>query len=310
MSDHHSTSTISTDQQTNPRNRSTLRKNLFLCSAEGIVAMPIVYLTLPGNFIIAMLLTQVFHLSDSTFGVIVSLPAWCNVAQLILIPFLAKLWSQKTITLIFSWLHLLVWSALATTLPFIPENNVKAAGQILFILFLFSSLLQALVGVSWTSWIQEWIPGRIRGKFFGNRNRILQVSTVLFILGTTLCLSFYEENNPILGFQIIIYGSVLLRIISIFSQQKILSTSEQSNIEAAHNLKAQIRFILQNKPLKCFFLFGALFGFAVNFLGPFFSVFLYEVINLGVHDIAIYTIVASIAGAVSLPAWGRLLDKY
>ncbi len=272
--------------------------------------MPIVYLTLPGNFIIAMLLTQVFQLSDPTFGLIVSLPAWCNVAQLIIIPFLGKLWSQKTITLIFSWLHLLVWSALGSILPFIPEDNIETAGKIFFILFLFSSLLQAMVGVSWTSWIQEWIPGRIRGKFFGKRNRILQVATILFILGTTFCLSFFEKNNPILGFQIIIYASVLLRALSIFYQQRILSTSAQSEIEVAHNLKAQTRFILQSKPLKLFFVFGALFGFSTNFLGPFFNVFLYEVMELGVKDLAIYTIVASIAGAVSLPAWGRLLDSY
>jgi MFS family permease len=310
MSEHHSTLTLSTDQQTNTSKRSTLRRNLSFCFSEGIVAMPIVYLALPGNFIIALLLTQVFQLSDSTFGLIVSLPAWCNVAQLIIIPFLGKIWSQKTITLIFSWLHLFVWSAMGAALPFIPQDNIKTAGQVLFLFFLFSSLLQAMVGVSWTSWIQEWIPSRIRGKFFGKRNRTLQVSTILFILGTTFCLNIFEESNAILGFQIIIYGSVFLRIISIVYQQKILSTSDQNSGEIVHNIKAQIRFILQSKPLKLFFLFGALFGFSTSFLGPFFTVFLYEVMGLGVDDLAIYTIVASIAGAVSLPAWGRLLDIY
>jgi hypothetical protein len=137
------------------RRASTLRRNLALCTGEGLVAMPIVFMTQPGNFIVAMLLSQTFHLRETTFGLIVSLPYWCNVLQLFILPFLPRLWSQKTIALTLSWLHLAVWIGLAFALPHIPTDDVARAGRLLFILFGLSALFFSVVGVSWTSWV-EW----------------------------------------------------------------------------------------------------------------------------------------------------------
>ncbi|MDF3059532.1 MAG: transporter, partial [Rariglobus sp.] len=60
---------------------SSLRRNLRLCSYDGIAATPIVFLLQPGNFIIAALLVEMFHLPPSTYGLIASLPFWGNFAQ-------------------------------------------------------------------------------------------------------------------------------------------------------------------------------------------------------------------------------------
>src|SRR5690606_3384444 len=109
-----------------------------------------------------------------TFGLIVSLPAWCNVLQMLVMPFFSRHWSQKSITLLFSWLHLAVWIALGFALPHIPPGNGEVAGRVFFLLFALSSLFHSMVGVAWTSWVQEWVPARLRGKFFGRRNRALQ----------------------------------------------------------------------------------------------------------------------------------------
>ncbi len=288
---------------------STLRKNLFLGQALGVVAMPLGFLILPSNFIIAMLLTQTFQLSDSVYGLIVSLPAWCNVAQLIIVPLLGNRWSQKSVTQVFSWIHLIIWAVLASVLPFIPQDNLKLASQIFFILFFLSSFFHAILGVAFTSWLQEWVPGRIRGKYFGKRNRILQITTIFIILGGSYILSLLETDNIILGFQIIIYISVFLRAISVILQYQILSTSDHQLREKKYNLKSQIRIILHSKPLILFFLFGASFGFAASFLGPFFMVFYYEALHLKVDQVARFVTISSIAGALALPAWGRLFDQ-
>ena len=111
--------------------------------------MPLVFLCQPGNFIIAMLLSQVFALSDTLFGLIVSLPYWANVLQLVAIPLLSQRWSQKRITLTFAWLNIACWFALAAALPYIPINNPDVSGRILFWIFLAGSLTFSIVAVSW-----------------------------------------------------------------------------------------------------------------------------------------------------------------
>lgn len=292
------------------REGTLLRRNLRYCIADSLVALPILFLTLPGNFIVANLLTQTFQLSESAFGVIVSLPAWCNVAQMVLMPALGRIWSQKAITLIFSWLHLSVWLVLGFSLPFVPTDDPVRAGRIFFLLFALSSFFQAMVGVAWTSWVQEWIPTRMRGKFFGQRNRALQLTTVVFLIGGGWLLNRMQSSNPVLGFQIVVVIAVLLRIFSIIWQQRILATAGFRATEKDHRFLAQISMVRKAPSLATFITFGAAFGFAANFLGPFFTVFLYEVLGASVGQVSFMVVTASLTGAISLPAWGRLLDRF
>jgi len=272
--------------------------------------MPIIFLTLPANFIVSNLLTQTFGLRVSMFGLIVSLPAWCNVAQMALIPICGRYGSQKTITLLFSWLHLAVWIGLGFALPFIPREDPLTAGRLFFVIFALSSFSQAMVGVAWTSWMQEWIPERVRGKVFGQRNRALQIATVIFLLLGGRLLTSLQDTDPVLGFQLVVAVAIFLRMLSILFQQKILRSAGYHPEERSVNLRSQLRAVQKAPSLLTFIGFGACFGFAANFLGPFFSVFLYEGLGLSVAQVSRFVVTAGIAGAVSLPAWGQLLDRY
>lgn len=272
--------------------------------------MPIVFLTLPGNFIVAMLLTQTFGLGEAIFGLIVSLPAWCNVLQLFLVPVLSRRYSQKAVTLAFSWLHLGAWLAMGIALTMIPRDDPATAGGAFLLLFGLAAGFQAVVGVSWTSWVQEWVPGRVRGKYFGRRNRLLQLSTVLFLLAGGEILTRSHARDSVLGFQIIIAASVVLRLGSIFAQHRILGTTVTSSVDARLDLRSQLRLIAQNQPLLALFAFGAVFGFATSLFGPFFNVFLYEALHLTVAEVSMLFVISSVTGAIALPAWGQFLDRY
>lgn len=289
---------------------SRLRKNLELCTWEGLTAMPLVFLTLPGNFIIALLLTQVFDLRESVYGLIVSLPAWCNVIQLFLMPFLMRRWSQKGLTLAFGWGHLVCWLALAAALPVIPQDNPLVAAQLFFILFLASSFLQSVVGVSWTSWVQEWIPQRLRGTFFGKRNRLCQIATIVFLLAAGQVLAWFEPTDPIRGFQLLMLVAIGLRAFSLFAQQRILGSSPAAQDERAVKWSDQLKLIRGSPSLVWLIAFGAAFGMAANFLGPFFAVFMYDILELNVARVGALVVTSSITGAFSLPGWGRFLDRY
>jgi predicted MFS family arabinose efflux permease len=80
--------------------------------------------------------------------------------------------------------------------------------------------------------------------------------------------------------------------------------------ERSVNLRSQLRAVRKTPSLLTFIGFGAAFGFAASFLGPFFSVFLYEGLGVSVAQVSRIVVVSGITGAVSLPAWGQLYDRY
>lgn len=273
-----------------------------------MVALPLVFLSLPGNFVIAALLTENFRVSEGWYGLIASLPAWSNVLQLALIPLLSRWLTPKALTLTAAWAHLACWVVFALALPFLSFTSPTLAGLFFLVFFAFSSVLAAVVGVSWTSWIQEWIPGKVRGKYFGNRNRLITFGTVAFLLITGKLLGWLDDST--LGYQILLFTAIGLRALSIIGQHKILSSRKQKHPVERHHWRDYPGILRQAPSLLIFIIFGGLFGLATNLIGPFYIIFLYDQIGMTVGQVSWLIIIASVGGALSFPGWGRLLDKY
>ena len=56
--------------------------------------------------------------------------------------------------------------------------------------------------------------------------------------------------------------------------------------------------------------FGAVWSFAANCFGPFYHVFMFEQLDLSAFDVGLLATLAQLSGALSLPAWGLLLDRF
>ncbi|EDY85144.1 transporter, major facilitator family [Verrucomicrobiia bacterium DG1235] len=290
------------------RAESKLRVNMKLSVVEGLFAMPICFFALPGNFLTASLATEAIGLKESVYGVIASLPAWANVVQLFALPWLTRHLSQKTICLSFSWIHLMCWTAIGYSLPKIAMGGPWHSPTLVVLLFALGALAFSLVNVSWTSWVQEWLPTKARGKYLGRRNRLLQISTVAFLVAASWFIGYWKES-ALFGFQMVIFGSVAMRAVSIVLQLRILPTKRIAD-ERGSRLVEQFSVILKNKPLTRFVLFGAVFGFTANVMGPFFPVFFYKALGMSVAEVARLAMVATTTGALSMPLWGRICDKY
>ena len=271
--------------------------------------MPLVFLTMPGNFLVASLATDLLQLSESSYGIIASLPAWCNIIQLFAMPAMTRRVSQKSICLAFSWVHLLCWALLAATLPYIPHDGTWPAVVFMISLFGASSFAFAIINISWTSWIQEWLPKRSRGKYLGRRNRILQCGMVLFLIVASQTIKAFANEDLTRGFQWIIATGILLRAISIVLQQRIYSR-EDASLDRVGSLTSKFKIILRHKSLFRFILFGAAFGLTANFMGPFFPVFMLKALDMAANEVGYAVVIATTTGALSMPVWGKLVDRH
>ncbi|MEM9157782.1 MAG: MFS transporter [Verrucomicrobiota bacterium] len=294
---------------TTQRPSSALRKNMRLSIVEGIVAMPLVFFTMPGNFMAATLATDVLNITENIYGIIASLPAWCNIIQLFAMPYMTGHASQKNICLAASWIHVACWTLLAFALPYIPKDESSAAIALMLVFFGASNFAFAIINISWTSWIQEWLPQKSRGKYLGRRNRILQIATVAFLITASQTIKSFNQNDLTQAFQWIIGGGVILRIVSIILQQRIFSP-DKSALEQSGNLFSKIGIIYRKKNLFRFILFGGAFGLTASFMGPFFPIFMSKALLMTPTQIGYAVMIATVTGALAMPYWGKLSDEH
>lgn len=288
---------------------SPLGKNLRLCTYDGVAATPIVYLLQPGNFIIAALLVELFRLPPATYGLIASLPFWGNFAQAFLMPLVNRVYSPKAVSIASSSLQLLCWSAMAAMLSFLPVDKPEISGRWFVSLFAISAAVTSLTGVSWMSWVQEWVPVRLRGKYFGIRNRLMQVSQIIFLVLAGWLIG--RLGGTVLAFQVVIGCAVVLRIVSVLFQRKIQAQSPVSDrVETKLSWREQLAILRATKPFLWLIVYGSAWGFAASTFGPFYAVFMYKVLGLSVQTVGTLVILASVGGALSAPAWGALADRY
>lgn len=269
--------------------------------------MPWQFLTLPGNFILAALLTQYYGLGKASYGVIVSLPMWSNAAQIVLLPWLARFLTPKDLALGMGWLNIGMWTMLAAVLPYLPTDDPRGVARLFVFFFAVASLSQAFLGVGWTSWVRAWVPAKLRGKYFGRRNRWLNAGTVVFLL---LALVLFElDGQALWPYQVLIAFAVLTRYGSLIWQHDIRTNAEHLDV-VGQGWVAQLRQSLEAPGLMRFIIFSAWTSFWMAFTGPFVPVFSFEELGLAPGTFTILVILATGSGIFGWWFWGKEVDKH
>lgn len=272
------------------------------------MAMPIVTMSLPVNVFMTALVAKAYVLPKTTIGLISALPFIANFLQVFSAHYLAKWRPPKFVTVTAASCHLVTWIALSFMLPWIPKDDPTVAGRVLVAWFLLSSFFSAIAGVAWNAWIEDWVPSRLRGKYFGRRNGALQVSTLTFALGAGWALAHWKYAIP--AFQGVIAVAALMRVFSLRWQSQTPSRPRKRAVGPVLPLRQQVEVVLQSKSFLMFVAFGAVWSFAANCFGPFYHTFMLDELDFSAFDVSVLFTLSQLGGALSLPAWGALLDRY
>ncbi len=285
--------------------RSLLRRSMRGSTWECILAMPLVYLGLPGNLVLAALLSNGLGLPPDRYGLIASFPFWCNFVQLFFMPLVAYRFRPRHIFIAGLWVITACWGAFSAVLWFAPSwvqsNPALIAGAFVFA----ASAISAVLGVGWTTWIQAWVPPRIRGKYFSQRNFCGQVSNLIFILVAGAALARPTLRN----FALVLGGSVVLRF---FSTLVAHATPAEGPPPAppVRSWREQWRALHGAKAFRRSVVFGAAWGFVANGFGAFQPVFMLQCLTDSPQSASLPLSLSLLFGALSLPTWGRLIDRF
>lgn len=287
---------------------SQTRKNLKYCTTDGICAMPWFVLSLPGSFIAAGLLNALFQIGPFWFGVVAAMPAVANAAHIFVIPFFTRFMKVREMVLSFGWLNLGAWISGLLGIAFLPLDEPDKAGLFFAILYGIISLSASLMGIAWTAWVGDFVPARLRGRYFGKRNRYTNLSTISFMLLSIVALDLSGASRE--AYLALITVAIAGRMVSLMTVHLIESPDPTGGSISQANWAKEITDLRKQGALLRFIAFGAVAGFSLGGAGAAATLYAFNDLGATPAEFTAFSLAATLSGAICVPLWGRLIDRH
>jgi MFS family permease len=279
-----------------------LNHALRISTQEGIWATLHMVLT-TGAFLTGFAL--MLGANDLHLAIIAAIPMLAQVFQLPGAYLVERSGHRKRITGVGSVLGRTCWLPMAL-IPWLGARH----GLVLFMaLYAISSLLMSASGPAWVAWMSDLVPKRIRGRYFGTRNRILGIVTIAASLSAGFFLDAARDRGleaaGYMVLQLVAVSGGLLAFLMILRQPEPGYAPEPLPSPAEYLLRP-----LKHqgfRPVLIFFLYWLL---AVGVSAPYFTAHLIKNMQWSFGLIATAGITTSALSIVCHPIWGRMVDRY
>ncbi|MDP8262973.1 MAG: MFS transporter [Candidatus Ancaeobacter aquaticus] len=265
-----------------------------------------------GGIFLTGFALKVLHAEPHQIGILASLPMFANLTQIIGSYIIEKSGHRKMFCFINMFLGRLIW-LLVAMLPF--AIFAPLADWRIFVLVIiigFSNVFQALSGVAWLTWMSAVVPANKRGTFFGKRNMVTSAcGVVVALVGgkfITLWTNHYGQDSP--------YGYVILFAVGVlFGLAASLFLVRIPDVEPTQEHdKKKFDVSIMFQPFKdrnflILTLYVSAWTFAVQFAGPFYTVFMMQDLNISLSAIAVFTTLSTLVTVFMMKIWGPISDK-
>jgi len=240
-------------------------------------------------------------------GLLGSLPqALGSVFQLFSDRLLKFFNSRKKFVSIFVLLQALMYLPIVLVF-FLGDLNVYFL--ILFICMYF--IFGMIIGPSWSSWMGDLVSEEVRGTYFGRRNTIAGYISFFSLLTAGYLLERFtgDIKTQYLGFLVIFILALLFRFVSFLY----LCAKYEPNYVHYEDTRSGLIDFLKNAGSRnygIFIIFLCLMNFSIFIAGPFFAAYMFYDLKLSYVQYTILIAASTIAKYISLPVWGKSVDKY
>ncbi len=244
--------------------------------------------------------------NDFEIALLTAIPLVTQILQIFSIHAVEYFGRRKWISGICSGSGRILWAFLAV-ISLVPSLKTHAIPLFLISFTVISSLM-SFAGAPWLSWMADLVPANIRGRYFGKRNMILGIVTMVISILAGHVLDYYKSQNALeIGFFIIEMVAVLSAIISfgLLIQQPEPPFQRTESYRFFDYVKEPFRSEKFKKLLR-FYLF---FIFAIGLASSYFPVYLLKTLNWSFSNLALLSIGSSIMTLLTQPLWGRLVDR-
>ncbi len=258
-----------------------------------------------GAFLVAFAL--LLGASNRVIGLLAAVGPLAQTLQIPTIFLIDSTRRRKALVVGLAFLGRIAWFSIALIPWLVPRPfQLNMFLGLLFWFFAFGSMS----GCAFNSWMRDFIPENILGKFSARRLTIaIGLSTVLGLLAG-IGVDFYKRNfgNEIAVYSLLfVFGAIagLLGLIFLAKTPEPLMNAERS--------KGILRML--GEPFRCKNFRGLLgflasWNFAVNLAAPFFTVYMLRRLGLEMAWIIALSVVSQTFNVLFLRVWGRMADSF
>ena len=208
--------------------------------------------------------------------------------------------SRKTLLIILKCIQTI-------TIPLILFAGYSSGNYFLLLAFICLYYALALSQMSpWTSWMGYLVPGRLRGRYFGNRSQVVRIFMLISSLLAGAILNSYEESNTFNGFIIIFSLGMVANFGSIYYLNR---QYEPENTTDDEIIEIDSSNTNMDSGLKRFITYDSLSEFSFHVSGPLMMVYWLRDLKFDYIELAILINVSQVLGLFSMRYWGKRIDN-
>lgn len=285
--------------QNTSRKASPNRKNLALATWEGVPST-IFQVIIGGQFLTGFLLY--LGATSGQLGFVLAITTFVNIAQIAVAFFIQRLKSRKWALVLFGGFQRILWGCTGIV-PFVFPKDYWVTAFIGFYVSAF--LLNTVLSMLWSSLISDIVPARVRGRYFGIRNTVLNALGTLTLFTGGIILDHYPGGQGFLILYIIAWICIALNIMMFFFYPDVPFEHSVEN-----KFMPMFRKPLQDRSFIISTTFLAGFLFLQNLVVPLYSYVMLELLHINYQTISILNVIQTVFMMGSFYVWGNLNAKF
>ncbi|MCL2097064.1 MAG: MFS transporter [Oscillospiraceae bacterium] len=248
--------------------------------------------------------------SDFTFGLLYAIGPLAAPLQLLASYILERTRKRKSIFLAAGIIQRMSWLPFGLVPFFIPMDQPVLRIWTASLFLLTSACLVPFVNVTFFSLAADLVPMNIRGSYFAVRSRIATMFGVAGGILTAWFLDAFTGANSYAFVFSLAAAAGTLDIICFFGV-KFPEMAKKPAGEKPEKFTAMMSGVIKNKGYMKFIIFMTLWQFSVNLSGPFFLVYLKNIVSMSNTLITVLIqILPSICSIIAVKRWGRAIDLH
>jgi MFS family permease len=162
----------------------------------------------------------------------------------------------------------------------------------------------------WNSIMSDTVPNNILGRYFGIRNLLVGISSLVSVIIAGFVLNQTAKfSHPLLGFAIIFGVAFFAAYGGSGFQSKMIDPNPKIKSSSKHSFKEFI-FTIKDNNFGRYTWFFTMFQMFVFISAPFYAIYMLRVLKFDYMTFTIITTASAITALLSMRIWGNLVDRY
>lgn len=194
-------------------------------------------------------------------------------------------------------------------LPFLLDSGDLAVTALLLLVTAYHGA-NGIVTPVWNSLIGDLVPADIRGRFFGNRNRLTGMSAFAALVVAGILLHFFEQQGRVsVGFLLIFIVALCARLNSAYWLSRHANPALHISRAESFTFAQFLRRSPKSNFAKFVFFIGAI-NFSVAFSSPYFALYMLRDLQFSYLEFTAVTSVSTVTQFLTFRYWGKISDQF